>query len=61
MLSTFLALAENNPAYRPDSTLTEGGPISSSSAASANLTLAHLQRVLDGMEGKRVGGGSELE
>ena len=56
MLSTFLALAENNAAYRPDSTLSERGPVSSSSGASTNLTLHHLNRILQGIEGKRVGG-----
>ncbi len=60
MLSNFLALTEINAAYRPDSTLSERGPISSSSGASTNLTLHHLNRILQGMEGKRVGGSDDL-
>ena len=61
MLSNFLVLAENNAAYRPDSTLSERGPVSSSSGASTNLTLHHLNRILQGIEGKRVGGAYAFE
>ncbi|KAJ9606156.1 hypothetical protein H2200_009117 [Cladophialophora chaetospira] len=57
LLSTFLERAENDAAYRPDSTLTERGPQALSSGSTPNLTLSHLQRILKGVEGKRVGGG----
>ena len=60
-LSTFLSLAENNAAYRPDSTLSERGPISSSSGSSTNLTLHHLSRIQQGLTGQRVGGADDLE
>ena len=59
-LSTFLELAENDAAYRPDSTLTDRGPQALSSGSTPNLTLAHLRRIRLGMEGKRVGGGIKL-
>ena len=61
MLSDFLSLAEINAAYRPDSTLSDRGPVSSSSSTSTNLTLHHLNRILQGIEGKRVGGSGDLE
>lgn len=61
MLSNFLSLAEINAAYRPDSTLSDRGPVSSSSSTSTNLTLHHLNRILQGIEGKRVGGSDDLE
>jgi hypothetical protein len=51
-LTTFLDSANNTPAYRPDSTLTERGPISSSTS---NLTLHHLNRIKLGLEGTRIG------
>ena len=60
LLSRFLETAENDAAYRPDSTLTERGPQALSSSSSPNLTLAHLKRILLGIEGKRVGGGVKL-
>lgn len=55
-LSTFLDRADNDAAYRPDSTLSERGPQALSSGSTPNLTLAHLKRILQGMEGKRIGG-----
>ncbi|KIW94487.1 uncharacterized protein Z519_04463 [Cladophialophora bantiana CBS 173.52] len=60
-LSAFLDRAENDAAYRPDSTLTERGPQALSSGSTPNLTLSHLKRILSGMEGKRIGGSLELE
>lgn len=56
MLSSFLERAENDAAYRPDSTLTERGPQSASSGSNPNLTLHHLKRILSGIEGKKIGG-----
>ena len=56
-LTTFLSRAENDAAYRPDSTLSERGPLALSSASTPNLTLAHLKRIVLGIEGRRVGGG----
>ena len=55
-LSSFLATAENEAAYRPDSTLSERGPVATSTGGSAALTLGNLKRILKGLEGKRVGG-----
>ncbi|OAP55079.1 hypothetical protein AYL99_10779 [Fonsecaea erecta] len=55
-LSAFLDRAENDAAYRPDSTLTERGPQALSSGSTPNLTLTHLKRILSGIEGKRIGG-----
>jgi hypothetical protein len=55
-LCTFLETADSNPAYRPDSTLTVNGPVSTSAGSGTNLTLANLKRVLAGMAGQRVGG-----
>lgn len=59
-LSTFLTLANNTAAYRPDSTLSTQGPISSSSNGQANLTLHHLNRIKLGLEGHRIGA-AEIE
>ncbi len=56
LLSNFLTTAENEAAYRPDSTLSERGPISASTSGSGGLTLGNLKRILKGLEGKRVGG-----
>jgi hypothetical protein len=56
LLSAFLERTEIDAAYRPDSTLTERGPQALSSSGSQNLTLNHLKRVLQGIEGKKVGG-----
>lgn len=56
-LTAFLDSANNTPAYRPDSTLTERGPISSSTS---NLTLHHLSRLKLGLEGTRIGA-AEIE
>jgi hypothetical protein len=56
LLSDFLARADVDAAYRPDSTLTERGPQAVSTGGNPNLTLHHLRRVLVGIEGKRVGG-----
>lgn len=56
MLSQFLQKAEHDPAYRPDSTLSERGPQSSSAGSTPNLTLHNLNKILQGIEGKRVGG-----
>jgi hypothetical protein len=55
ILSTFLRLANLDPAYRPDSTLTERGPESSSSSGNPNLTLHHLSRIKLGLEGTNLG------
>ncbi|OAL34429.1 hypothetical protein AYO20_06272 [Fonsecaea nubica] len=60
-LSEFLDRAENDAAYRPDSTLTDRGPQALSSGSTPNLTLSHLKRILSGMEGKRIGGSLGLE
>ena len=59
-LSHFLQRAEIDPAYRPDSILTDQGPVSGSAGGTPNLTLHHLQRILLGMEGKKVGGSEEF-
>lgn len=55
MLTTFLQLADLDPAYRPDSTLSERGPESNSSAGNPNLTLHHLNRIKLGLEGRNLG------
>ncbi|ERF75400.1 hypothetical protein EPUS_00193 [Endocarpon pusillum Z07020] len=55
MLSTFLQLANLDPAYRPDSILSERGPESNSSAGNPNLTLHHLNRIKLGLEGVNLG------
>ena len=51
ILTTFLHLADLDPAYRPDSTLSERGPESNSSTGNPNLTLHHLNRIKLGLEG----------
>lgn len=56
LLSSFLQTAETDPAYRPDSTLSQSGVQSSSAGAGQNLTLNHLERILKGIAGERVGG-----
>lgn len=55
MLSTFLQLANLDPAYRPDSILSERGPEANSSAGNPNLTLHHLNRIKLGLEGANLG------
>ncbi|KIW71893.1 hypothetical protein PV04_00121 [Phialophora macrospora] len=60
LLASFLDRAENDAAYRPDSTLTERGPQALSSSSTPNLTLSHLKRILKGIEGERVGGGLKV-
>jgi hypothetical protein len=60
-LSSFLALTDTTPAYRPDSTLTNSGPISTSAGSGTNLTLAHLRRVLAGMKGEKIGGATMMD
>jgi hypothetical protein len=59
-LRTFLTLANDTAAFRPDSTLSTRGPISSSTSGQANLTLHHLNRIKLGLEGVRVGA-AEIE
>jgi hypothetical protein len=59
-LTTFLTLAHNTAAYRPDSTLSTRGPVSSSDSGQANLTLHHLNRIKLGLEGHRIGA-AEIE
>jgi hypothetical protein len=54
-LSTFLHLSTLEPAYRPDSTLSERGPQANSSAGNPNLTLHHLGRIKLGLEGTHLG------
>lgn len=56
LLSSFLAEADINPAYRPDATLTQSGPQAVGVGAGSNLTLNHLNRILQGIAGKRIGG-----
>ena len=55
LLAAFLDRAQNEPAYRPDSHLTESGPVSSSTNTRSDLTLHHLNRIKLGIEGKRLG------
>jgi hypothetical protein len=55
ILTTFLHLANLDPAYRPDSTLSERGPESNSSAGNPNLTLHHLNRIKLGLGGTNLG------
>jgi len=55
LLSAFLERAYNDAAYRPDSTLTEHGPQSTSTATKSDLTLHHLNRIKLGLEGKALG------
>lgn len=56
LLSSFLAEAENNPALRPDSQITPYAIQSQTSGLNGNITLTHLDRILQGIAGKRVGG-----
>lgn len=56
LLSSFLTEAETNPAYRPDATLTQSGPQALGIGAGSNLTLNHLNRILQGIAGRRIGG-----
>lgn len=56
LLSTFLTEAENNPALRPDSQITPHAIQSQTSGSNGNITLTHLDRILQGIAGKRVGG-----
>ncbi|KIW12305.1 hypothetical protein PV08_09582 [Exophiala spinifera] len=53
-LSSFLEQTEIDAAYRPDSTLTERGPQAVSTGSNPNLTLHHLKRILQGIEGKQI-------
>jgi hypothetical protein len=55
ILSTFVRLANLDPAYRPDSTLTENGPQPTSSSGNPNLTLHHLNRIKLSLEGTNLG------
>ena len=55
MLSTFLQIANLDPAYRPDSILSERGPEPNSSAGNPSLTLHHLNRIKLGIEGTNLG------
>ena len=55
LLSSFLERAAIDPAYRPDSTLTEAGPQSNSSSGNPNLTLHHLLLVKHSMDAKTIG------
>jgi hypothetical protein len=55
ILTTFLHLANLDPAYRPDSTLSERGPEANSSSGNPNLTLHHLNRIKLGLEGTNLG------
>ena len=54
-ITTFLEAANNTAAYRPDSTLSERGPVSTSTSGTQNLVLHHLNRIKLGLEGVRVG------
>ncbi len=60
-LSSFLAQTEIDASYRPDSTLTERGPQAVSTGSNPNLTLHHLKRILQGIEGKRIISNLNLE
>lgn len=55
ILHTFLDLANLDPAYRPDSTLTERGPEANSSSGNPNLTLHHLNRIKLALQGVNLG------
>jgi hypothetical protein len=59
-LLTFLRTAHNHPAYRPDSSLSERGP-TSSSGAEGHQKLNLLHKLLAGIEGKRIGGRDILD
>lgn len=56
LLSNFLQEADVNPAYRPDAVLTQHGPQAAGVGSQSNLTLNHLDRILKGIAGKRIGG-----
>lgn len=56
LLSSFLDRAQTNPAYRPDAHVTSHGLESTSSGDRSNLTLHHLDRILKGIAGQRLGG-----
>lgn len=56
LLSSFLTEAENNPALRPDSQITPHAIQSQTTGLNGNITLTHLDRILQGIAGKRVGG-----
>ncbi|KAK5461042.1 hypothetical protein LTS15_003105 [Exophiala xenobiotica] len=60
-LSSFLSQTEIDASYRPDSTLTERGPQAVSTGSNPNLTLHHLKRILQGIEGKRIISKLELD
>lgn len=60
-LSSFLDQTEIDAAYRPDSTLSERGPQAVSTGSNPNLTLHHLKRILQGIEGKQLISTVELE
>lgn len=54
LVSTFLKRSTVDPAYRPDSILSARGPqATSTSVANPNLTLHNLEKVRDGMLGKK--------
>jgi hypothetical protein len=53
-ITEFLTTANDTAAYRPDSTLSARGPISTSTS-SPNLTLHHLNRIKLGLSGHRIG------
>lgn len=55
LLSSFLVAAESDPSLRPDSQITPHAIQSQSAGSGGNLTLTHLSRILQGIEGKRVG------
>ena len=54
-LSNFLIAANQDPAWRPDSTLDQRGPQPVSSEANPNLTLHQLSRIKQALEGKHFG------
>ena len=56
LLSSFLTEADTNPAYRPDAVLTPHGAQATGIGSGSNLTLVHLDRILKGIAGTRVGG-----
>jgi hypothetical protein len=59
-IDAFLTTANDTAAFRPDSTLSERGPVSSSTSGNQNLILHHLNRIKLGLEGVRIGA-AELE
>lgn len=54
-LANFLRLANLDPAYRPDSILSDHGPQSNSSSGNPTLILHHLNRIKLGLEGNHLG------